>query len=314
MILVGDIGGTHTRLALALQDGQGWQLSHLQVLPTTADVSRVVCDYLAAHGSPALSAIACCGAGPLGQDGTIQLTNASVRLEPAGLARAAGVSAAIVVNDFAAIAQAIPHLPPAQCRKIGGGEIEPDAPRVVIGAGTGLGVASLLPVEGAWAVIPGEGGHADLAPVDDVQATVWQTLRVTHGRVSAEIVLSGPGLERLHAALGTGLAPSAAEIAQAAWQGEPVATQAVQLFTQWLGSFAGNLALTLGARGGIYLAGGIVPAWGEHFDGQLFREYVENKPPFQAWLTRVPSFVVTHPQPGLYGLAVLASSRVSKVG
>lgn len=314
MILVGDIGGTHTRFALAQPDKGIWQLSHIQMLPTTADTSRAVSKYLAANGSPSIRAVACCGAGPVRQDGAIELTNADVRLEPASLAQAAGVRVSIVVNDFAAIAHAIPQLPAAQCQQLGGGEIGPNAPRVVIGAGTGLGVASLLPVEGGWTVVPGEGGHADLAPVDEIQATVWQALRASHGRVSAETVLSGPGLERLYAALASGPAPSAAEIAQAAWQGEPVATQAVRLFTQWLGSFAGNLALTLGAEGGVYLAGGIVPAWAGRFDGRQFREYFEDKPPFKAWLARVPSFVVTHPQPGLYGLAVLASSRLSNDG
>jgi glucokinase len=310
MILVGDIGGTRTRLALAERRGDGWEMTRLSEFPTGADTNALIRRYLAGAGSPALETAAFCGAGPLSADGSIRLTNnADVLLEPGSLALAAGVSRAILVNDFAAIAHAIPRLPATAFRACGGGAAVPDAPRVVIGPGTGLGIAILAPARGGWAVIPGDGGHADLAPVDDEQLAVWKKLRAEHGRVSAETVLSGPGLERLHGALAPGRRRSAAELAEAAWRGEPEALQVLCLFTRWLGSVAGNLALTAGAQGGIYLAGGIIPAWGDRFDAALFRRAFEDKAPYRDWLRGIPSFVISKEQPGLHGLAALAEQH-----
>jgi glucokinase len=308
MILVADVGGTHTRFALARRAESRWRFEQLKVQPTARDTGSAIRQYLSNAGDPAIEALACCGAGPVTPDGCIRLTNTDTVLAPATLALAAGVREVILVNDFAAVARAIPELPPEAFLPRQDDAGMRDAPRVVIGAGTGLGVALLAPVADGWRVIPGEGGHADLAPVDEEQLRVWQELRTRYGRVSAETVLSGPGLERLHAARIRGPARGAAEIAAAAWRGEPEAAGTVRMFTRWLGSFAGNLALTAGAQGGVYLAGGIVPAWGPGFDLQVFRQSFEDKPPFADWLRRIPSYVVTYPQPGLYGLAALAAT------
>mgnify|MGYP003694669363 CR=1 FL=1 len=128
---------------------------------------------------------------------------------------------------------------------------------------------------------------------------------VLHGRVSAETVLCGPGLERLYAAV-SGKQLRGPEIDEAAWRGEPDAVHTHALFTRWLGRVAGNLALIAGARGGVYLAGGILPRWGARFDAVTFRRAFEDKAPYSAWLSAIPTFVITHPQPGLLGLAVLA--------
>ncbi len=309
MILVGDIGGTNTRLALAHRLEGQWLLENISVVPTADDIYPLIQQYLEACGDPVIEVIACCGAGPIDSRGGIQLTNTGARLDPLLLAKAAKTSQSLLVNDFAAIAQAIPYLPANQLLQVGGRALDPKAPRVVIGAGTGLGVATLVPAGNAWVVIPGEGGHSDLAPVDESQEQVWARLRGSYGRVSAESVLSGPGLERLYTAAGAAKKLAAREIAEAAWHGEPMALQAVQMFTSALGGFAGNLALILGAKGGVYLAGGIVPGWGERFNREVFRQAFESKPPFQEWLEKIPSFVVTHPQPGLYGLAVMTGER-----
>jgi glucokinase len=125
--------------------------------------------------------------------------------------------------------------------------------------------------------------------------------------LSSESVLIGPGLERLYAAL-AGKSLSAPEIDAAAWSGEPDALRAHALFTRWLGRVAGNLALIAGARGGVYLAGGILPRWSGCFDVAGFRRAFEDKPPYVEWLRAIPSFIVMHPQPGLLGLAVLADA------
>ncbi len=311
MILVGDIGGTNTRLALAVTADDGVRLEHERYFRTPPDLAPLIRDYLAAANRAAPAAAALCGAGPLRADGSIHLTNVDCTLEPSAIGTAAGVGRALIVNDFEAVAQAIPALTPDQLRACGGGTGDARAPRIVLGAGTGLGIASLLPHSGEWIVIPGEGGHVDLAPVNDEELIVWQRLRQTSDRVSAEMVLSGSGLQRLYHAL-CGSTLDSPSITKAATAGDVAAHRALHLFTRWLGRVAGNAALTLGARGGVYVAGGIVPAWGEHFDAVQFRAGFEDKAPFAGWLAEIPSFVVTHPQPALLGLARLAT-RQSKI-
>lgn len=307
MILVGDVGGTRTRLALAVKEGGRWRLERLEEQATASDVPAAIGRFLdGGAGRPAAAAF--CGAGPLLADGSIRLTNNDVQLLPAALARAAGVARAILVNDFQAVAHAIPALDAGSLAPAGGGGPVADAPRVVLGPGTGLGIAILVRAGGSWEAVAGEGGHADLAPVDDDELAAWQRLRSGQRRVSAETVLSGSGLERLYAALAGDGARGAGEIDAAARRGEPAAVRTIALFTRWLGRVAGNLALTAGARGGVYLAGGILPRWGELFDAREFRRGFEDKPPLGRWLRDIPAWVVTHPQPGLLGLAELAAS------
>jgi glucokinase len=224
-----------------------------------------------------------------------------------GSRKARCVARALLVNEFRAIAEAIPHLPPETLRHCGGGQAIPGEPVAVLGPGTGLGTAIGARGPGGWHAIQGDGGHSDLAPVDDEELEVWLRLRRAHGRLSAEKVLSGPGLERLYVAL-SGRALRAPEIDAAAWGGEPEALRAHALFTRWLGRVAGNLALIAGARGGVYLAGGILPRWGARFDVAAFRRAFEDKPPYTDWLRAIPAFLVMHPQPGLLGLAVLADA------
>lgn len=305
MILVGDVGGTHTRLALAERARDGWRITGVEERGTAPDFLAAVAAYVRNAGP--VRAAAFSGAGPLSADGSIRLTNAGVHLEPAALAAAAGVARAVVVNDFGSIATAIHHLPPGSLAACGGGARVPGMPVAVLGPGTGLGVAIAAPAPGGWIAVTGEGGHADLAPVDDEELETWQRMRRAHGRLSAESVLSGPGLERLYAAL-AGSSLGAPEIDAAAWRGEPVALRAHALFTRWLGRVAGNLALVAGARGGVFLAGGILPRWAARFDVAEFRRGFEDKAPYTEWLRAIPTFIVTHPQPGLLGLAVLAES------
>jgi glucokinase len=313
MILVGDVGGTHTRLALAQPGDRGWEFLHIEVVDTHADFPALVAAYLKRVAAADVQAAGFCAAGPPRPDGSIRLTNADCVVDPAALSPAIGGRPVIVINDFAAVAHAIAGLRPQDLKRFGGGAAQAGAPCVAVGAGTGLGVASIVG-PGRQGVIPGEGGHASLAPADAEEGAAWAALFARYGRVSAETVLSGPGLERLYqlqaggAALG-GAALKAEQIAKAAWAGEPKARQAVRLFTRWLGHYCGSLSLTLGAAGGVYIAGGIVPGWGEHFDQAAFRAAFEDHQPFAQWLRGIPAFIITHPYPGLLGMALAASAQ-----
>lgn len=308
MILVGDVGGTRTRLAFAERAGGTWKIFAVEERRTAPDILEAVATFVRASSGGRISAAAFSGAGAPSADGSIRLTNADVTLVPHELAAAAGVASALVVNDFRAIAEAILHFSRESLRRCGGGEPVRGEPVVLLGPGTGLGTAIGAVGPGGWHAIQGEGGHTDLAPVDDEELEVWQRLRRAHGRLSAESVLSGPGLERLYAAVADGARLGAAEIDAAAWRGEPAALKAHALFTRWLGRVAGNLALIAGARGGVYLAGGILPRWGERFDVAAFRRAFEDKAPYTEWLRAIPAFLVMHPQPGLLGLAILAEA------
>jgi glucokinase len=307
LILVGDVGGTRTRLALARQANGAWVLSQPEETPTTPEFVARVVRFL---GGRNVEAAAFGIAGPVTTERSVRLTNADVRLDVAEIAGACGIAEADVTfaNDFRAIAEGLPYLPREFLQQWGGGDAVAGQPVVVLGAGTGLGASIGAPGDGGWRVVQGEGGHADLAPVDDEELETWQRLRRAHGRVSAETVLSGPGLERLYAAI-AGRNLDAAGIDAAAWRGEPEAARAHALFTRWLGRVAGNLVLTAGARGGVYLAGGILPRWSSRFDVAAFRRAFEDKGQYAGWLRATPSFLITHPNPGLLGLAVLASAR-----
>jgi glucokinase len=317
MILVCDVGGTRTRLALAERAGDGFRLHAVEESPTAPGVADTVRRYLRNQGDvhlgrgerPLVTAAAFGGAGAVAADGSLRLTNADVHLDPSELARAAGVRRAVVANDFGAIAEAIPHLPPETLMPCGGGVPVEGAPVAVLGPGTGLGTAIAAPAAGGWLAMAGDGGHSDLAPVDDEELEVWQRLRRAHGRVSAETVLCGPGLLRLYAAISGDRMSDVAAIDAAAWRGEPAALKTHALFTRWLGRVAGNLALFAGARGGVYLAGGILPRWAARFDVAAFRHGFEDKTPFGPWLAAIPAFIITHPHPGLVGLAALAQER-----
>lgn len=304
MILVGDIGGTNTRLALAAAQPGGWRLEHLRRHATPSDLPALLREYLRDIGPhDALHGAAFCGAGPRRADGSIVLTNHPCALVPDALAAAVALPQVTVVNDFEAIAEAVPALARDDLRQAGGRTAgDAHAARLVLGPGTGLGVAGLIPATDHWLVLPGEGGHVDLAPVDDTEHAVWQTLRRTHGPPSAESLLSGSGLERLHAALHRETL-TAATISARMHAGDAAAVRTVQVFTRWLGRVAANAALTLGASGGVYLAGGIVPGWGTRFDVATFRAGFEDKPGYREWLAAIPAWVITHPEPALVGLA-----------
>lgn len=310
--LLADIGGTNVRLATLTADGR---ITNVESWLTALypDFGSAVRAYSALTGlALPVRAASVCAAGPVMGE-RIDLTNCSWNVSRSGIAEATGAASVALVNDFAAVAHAVPGLGASDAVQVGGDVPLAGAPKVALGPGTGLGVASVVPDgRGGWVAAPGEGGHVDLAPTNDREiAVVYQLLR-EFGRVSVERVLSGPGLETLYLALASldgvrfNAKPMAHDIAKAAFaKSDPVAIEAVALFTGWLGSVAGNLALTLGARGGVYIAGGIVAQWGDKFDATLFRRRFEAKGRMKSFLAPIPCYVVTAKDLAFRGLAAI---------
>jgi glucokinase len=310
--LLADIGGSNARFATR----EPGQASLGPVVLRTDDFSgfRSALDaYRRQSGvSGPFSKAAVCVAGPVTEDGA-RLTNCDWDLSLAAMREATGGAEAVLVNDFTAVALSLPILGKQDLRKLGSGQPVANAARAVLGPGTGLGVSGLVPDgQGGFVPVSGEGGHVDLAATDSREMAILARLMERFEHVSAECVLSGPGLRTLYEVLAdlggaqeTAI-PRPEDIAQlAATMQSPLAIETLSLFTRWLGAVAGDLALTLGARGGVYLAGGIVSQWGSSFDAALFREGFEAKGRFRDYLARIPTWVITDPFPAFKGLATL---------
>jgi glucokinase len=216
-----------------------------------------------------------------------------------------------VVNDFAANALAIPFLGPSDRMQVGPGMPAPDAPIGLIGPGTGLGVGALVPTASGPLAISGEGGHVTMAPATARESAVLELMRRRYDHVSAERLLSGQGLVNLYGALcemaGAPAAPfrPAQITSPRIWEEDPRTRDATEMFCAMLGTVAGNLALTLGARGGIYVAGGIVPRLGSFFAQSGFRERFEAMGRFRSYLAAIPTYVIVRPLPVLLGATAL---------
>jgi glucokinase len=303
--LVADIGGSKSRFAIANSSGA---LEHLLVIhnDTAADLDAAVSRYLEETGAqPRAATLAV--AGPVDGEEVVLTNRTNWRIRRVEFAERFGLSELCLLNDFEAIAWALPHLGPAHTRPLGKDVPAREGVKVVLGPGTGLGVAALLPADGRWHVIASEGGHTSLGPQAPDEAEVFARLRDECGSVSAETVLSGAGLVRLARALDPQAACHAAEtIAASALAREPAAQAAARLFVRLLGRFAGGLALTFKALGGVYIAGGVAGGLGPLLDEPQFRAAFEAHPPHQALLETIPTLLITCKEPGLIGCAAHA--------
>lgn len=301
--LIGDIGGTQARFALA-EGGAFGQVVTQRVAdhPTAREALRAA---LGALG-PAQAAILAI-AGPIEGDHA-RLTNGDWEFDAPALAAALGVARLRLMNDLEAMAWALPALTAADVEPWQEGIGTPGAPQAIIAPGTGLGVAGFLPGHGALAT---EAGHMGFAPRDATEAALLAWLQARQGAVSVEDFLSGIGLVTLHDGLaelrGAALPRrDGAEISAAAASGCPVAREAVAVFGQALGGFCGDVVLALGARGGVYLAGGVAQALAGMLPRAGFLERLQDRPRMRGYLARIPVRLIRHPQPGLLGLAQLA--------
>jgi glucokinase len=305
--LVADVGGSNARFALVA--GPGGPPERSQTL-STADfpsLAEAVEHYLAAHGKPVLRRAAIAVATPITGD-AVSMTNCPWAFSIEETRKRLKLERLLVLNDFEAQALALPHLSAAELRQVGGTAPVADAARAVIGAGTGLGVSGLVSAgAGRWLPVVGEGGHVTLAAGNAREAEVIAACREERGHVSAEGLISGQGLSNLHRALlrlGRRSAPplSPPEITERGLSGtDPLCREVLDLFCSLLGGVAGNLVLSLGARGGLYIGGGIVPRLGEFFDRSAFRASFEAKGRFAAYLAPVPAYVILAANPGLLG-------------
>lgn len=301
--LIGDIGGTQARFALT--EGGQFGTVVTQRVADHATPLHAMRAALAGLG-PADDAILAI-ASPIEGDHA-RLTNGAWIFDAPSLAASLGLATLRLVNDLEAMAWALPCLTAADVETWQAGTAAPGAPQAIIAPGTGLGVAGFIPGHGALAT---EAGHAGFAPRDATEAALLAWLQARQGAVSAEDFLSGIGLVTLHDGLaelrGAALPRrDGAEISAAAAAGCPVAREAVAVFGQALGGFCGDVALTLGARGGVYLAGGVVQALAGALPRAGFLERFQDRPRMRAYLARLPVRVIRHPQPGLLGLAQLA--------
>jgi glucokinase len=298
--LLGDIGGTNARLAWA--DEAGAPLSDIASYRCAehGSLAAAIQRYLSDHGKrqgPRACAIGI--ANPVTGD-EVKMTNHHWSFSISSLKKELAVNRLAVVNDFTALALSLPALGADELQALGPGEAIAGEAMAVLGPGTGLGVSGLLPAPGGgYLPVAGEGGHSTLAANDTQEAAVIEWLRGRFGHVSAERVLSGPGLVNLYEAAAALAGQSAltltpAEIVDGARQGgDALCRQAVALFCQFLGSFAGNVALTLGARGGVYIGGGIAPRLLPELRASRFRERFEGKGRFQSYLADIPCLLIS---------------------
>ena len=309
--LLADVGGTNARFAW--QAGPGEPITDVRVLPSAehARLQDAIHVYLNDLGRGTPDAVAIAIANPITGD-QIRMTNHHWSFSQSAVKAEFGFNTLRLLNDFTALALALHDLPAADLRPVGGGVALPGAAIGLVGAGTGLGVSGLLSNGfGGWVPLEGEGGHVTLPAVTARERLVMDGLARRYGRCSAERVCCGQGLLDTYGLLcqADGVAPggvaSPAGVSEAALQaGHPQALEALHIFCAMLGSVAGNLALTLGARGGVYIGGGIVPQLGTWFEGSPFRARFEAKGRFRGLLADIPVWVITSRQsPALMGAA-----------
>ena len=305
LALLGDVGGTHARFAL--DQGDGAHALEVLACADYGDLEQALRHYLRMRGDPPVREAAIAIATPVLGD-HVAMTNRGWSFSTEALRRAMRWDRLVVLNDFTALALALPDLPSAACVRVGGEPARPGQPAALLGPGTGLGVSGLLwTPEGRAMALAGEGGHVSFAPSDEDEVDLWRFARARHGHVSAERLLSGPGLALIHAwARGRhgGEARDAPAIVEAGcWGADKACVVALDMFCAALGTVAADLALTLGAFGGVYLGGGIVARMGDVFVRSRFRERFEAKGRFGGYLAKIPVFVIHGEAAALPGAA-----------
>nr|WP_233170838.1 glucokinase [Herbaspirillum sp. ASV7] len=311
--LLADIGGTNARFALETGPGR---IEQVQILRGAdyREFTDAVQAYLKLVDHPPVRHAVVAIANPV-QGDQIKMTNHDWAFSIEAARQLLGFEMLLVVNDFTALSMAVPQLRTDELQQIGGGNAKPGHPVGLVGAGTGLGVGGLVRGDGHWLPLASEGGHVAFAPANAREAAVLAYAWQFHEHVSAERLVSGPGLEFIHRALlaidGRPAAElKAAQIVEGALeQSDATCQETIDLFCSMLGTVAADLALTLGALGGIYIGGGVVPHLGDYFARSPFRARFENKGRMSALTQAIPTFVITAQYPAFTGVsAILADT------
>ena len=312
LVMVADIGGTNARLALA--NPQTFELSHIHqtLCANHANLDAALAGYFSGLPvAPRRAALAV--AAPVSGE-QVDLTNSHWSFRKSELCRATGLEEIQVLNDFEALALSLPALAPSELHQIGGAAPEAHATKVVLGPGTGLGVAGLVWSGQDWLAVPGEGGHMSLGAGDEGELAILRELGQGASHVSAERAISGPGLLALYRAVAADRHAPAVEsvdVVALALGGDAVAGEALRVFIAWLGRFAGNIALAFGARGGVYLGGGIAPKIVAALSAGPFREAFEQKGRMSAYLAPVPVYVILAEFAALKGAAAALRPKLA---
>jgi glucokinase len=317
--LVGDIGGTNCRFAIATPSpSDAWDIAELRSYRCDdfTTFEQALATYLATISVP-LSGAAIAVAGPVAE-GSVSMTNRPWRISEQGVAEMLGVSRCRILNDFEALAYALPALGPDQVRPLG--PVVPPPPRstlAVLGAGTGLGVSAWVRGAASEAVLVSECGHIAFAPQDGLEVEIWRRLALRHqGHAAVEHALSGSGLVSLHRALcdiaGARVKfETAPAITAAVAKGDTEAVEVAELFARIFGSVAGDIALAFGARGGVFVAGGVSQRLLSSRTEEAFRTRFEDKGEFSPYVAAIPTRMIVHPQPGILGAACALAELVS---
>jgi glucokinase len=310
--LIADIGGTNARFACVNDNGEVQDVDVLACndYPSLTDAARA---YLGKHKRAADRAVLAVAAPILGDE--IRMINHSWVMSQSKIKSDLGFKSLRVINDFTAIAHGVPRLAPADYYQLGSGEAQKNMPIGIIGPGTGLGVAAVVFDErGRPVPVTTEGGHVTMCANTQREWDIIAELkREKYHHVSAERLVSGKGIVNLYQAICAldgieAKKTDPSEITKAGLdQSCPACVETLDLFADFLGTLAGNVALSLGAFGGVYIAGGIVTKLGKWFDTSRFRESFMNKGRYRDYLSRIPTFVITHPYPGFVGLQGLVS-------
>lgn len=309
--LIADIGGTHVRFAIVEAEGPPLEPMTMRCADYHGPAEAAKAYLAAVRPAGTVTRAAFAVASAISGD-RIDLTNSPWGFSVEETRQRLGFQRLDVVNDFTAVALSVRHLAPEDLRKLGGGEPVPKTPIAVLGPGTGLGVSGLVPAaDGSWVALATEGGHITMPAADERDSALLSYLRARIDHVSAERVLSGPGLVHLYEAV-TALGNRSAAyttpdaISQRGLDNScPLCREALDTFFAMLGTVTGNLALTMGARGGVFVAGGILPRMADAFAASAFRRRFEAKGRFQAYLAPIPTWLVIHPHPAFIGLVGL---------
>ncbi|MFV9615394.1 MAG: glucokinase [Gammaproteobacteria bacterium] len=319
MCLIADIGGTNARFALVDEGDNSPQYERTLSCANYRTLVDAVLAYLedVSQSMPETASLAI--ATPVSKD-RIVMTNHVWDLSVEETRKTLGLKSLKVLNDYTALALALPYLGDDDYHKVGGGTAVDKQTMAVLGPGTGLGVSGAICAGNYWLPLESEGGHVSYGPLNRRETEVIDVILKYHSFLSAESLVSGPGLVLLYESIAKCdgvehelLSPE--QIANKALQGtDPSAEEAVAMFCGILGSVAGNLALTLGARGGVFVGGGIIPKLGGYFDSSPFRTHFESKGRFSQYMSEIPTNVITSKYPALTGAAVAVMPQYDYLG